>query len=249
MPMNVVGYETTGSLAALTAITPIPDPTVQVNGNDILVPTGMTNVCFASAAINSAAATLRAQLRSPSLLALVPFDISPIANGLVWPTLWLGQALWAAPLQLVATEPLDALAQNSISVVNRVFVHFCDGPLKPVTGKIYSVRFTSASSLVTASWVNSSLTFSTILPAGNYQVVGMRLWSANGVYARFVFKGSIWRPGVPMQTAEANQDWSTFRWGNAGVFDQFNNITPPSIDVMGVTDTAQTGSMDFIKVG
>lgn len=248
MPMNVVGYESTVSNAALASITPIPDPTVQVNGFDILVPGALTMVCYTAAMINSAVATLRAQLRSPSLLALVPIDISPIANGLVWPTLLVGYQVADTPYQLVATEPLDALIQNGAAVVNRVFVHFCDAALKPVVGKIYSVRFTSSSSLLTASWVNSPIIFSTILPAGNYQVVGLRLWSANGVYARYVFKGSIWRPGAPMQTSEAGQDWPYFRWGNAGIFDVFNNITPPSLDVMGVTDTAQTGMMDFIKI-
>ena len=248
MPMNVVGYETSGSFAAPTPITPIPDPTVQVNGNDILVPSGMNNVCSASAMINSAVATLRVQFRAPSLLAIVPIDVSPIAQGLVWPTLWTGQLVWNIPYPLVVAEPLDTLVQNGAAVMCRSFIHFCDGALKPVGGKIYSIRFTSSSSTLTASWVNSPIIFSTVLPAGNYQVVGLRLWSANGVYARYVFKGSIWRPGVPMQTTEAAQDWPTFRWGNAGVFDVFNNITPPSMDVMGITDTAQTGYMDFIKI-
>lgn len=248
MPVNVVGYETSVSAAALTTITPIPDPTVQINGQDVLVPPGLNNICSASAMINSAVAPLRVQLRAPSLLAVVPIDVLPIANGLVWPTLWTGQIVWDVPYPLVVAEPLDVLVQNGAAVMNRAFVHFCDGALKPVTGKIYSIRFTASSSTLTAQWVNSSVIFSTVLPAGNYQVVGLRLWSANGVYCRLVFKGSIWRPGVPMQTTEAAQDWPTFRWGNAGIFDTFNNITPPSIDVMGITDTAQTGVMDLIKI-
>jgi hypothetical protein len=248
MPMNVVGYEGTGSNAALVSITPIPDPTVQVTGFDILVPAGMNNICYTSAMINSAAATLRAQFRAPSLLAVVPYDMGPIANGLVWPTLWQGQNIWNIPLPLVVAEPLDFLTQNGAAVLQRGFAHFCDGALKPVTGKIYSIRFTATVSTITATWQNGPIVFSSVLPAGNYQVVGGRMWSANGVYFRFVFKGSIWRPGAPMMTAEANQDWGNFRWGAAGIWDVFNNITPPSVDIVGITDTAQSGYMDFIKI-
>lgn len=248
MPMHVVGYETSASETALTAITPIPDGTVQIQSNDILVPAGMANVCWVAAMINSAAATLRAQLTSPSLKALFPIDVSPIVNGLVFGTIPRGLRLGYGPLALVAAEPLDVLIQNGGAVMNRAFVHFCDGKVAPVTGKIYTIRATLAISLATATWVNGALTFSTALPAGNYQVVGARVWSANGVYARLFFKGSMWRPGLPMVNTEDNNEWPDFRFGNYGVWDQFNNITPPSFDLMGITDTAEVSYLDLIKV-
>lgn len=248
MPMHVVGYETSGSEAALTAITPIPDGVVQIQTNDILVPNGVNNICWAAAMINSAAATLRVQITSPSLKALFPVDVSPIANGLVWGSIPRGLRLGMGPLPLVVAEPLDVLVQNGAAVMNRAFIHFCDGPVKPVGGKILPIRFTAAASTSTATWVNSAITFSTSLPAGNYQVVGMRMWSANGVYARLFFKGSFFRPGCPMVNSEDNNEWPDFRFGNYGVWDQFNNITPPSVDVMGITDTAQVGFLDLVKV-
>lgn len=249
MPMHSVGYELSGSEAALTAITPIPDGTIQIQTNDILVPAGMNNVCWAAAMINSAAATLRAQLTSPGLKALFPIDISPIVNGLVFGSIPRGLRLGSGPLALVPAEPLDVLVQNGAAVMNRAFLNFCDGPVKPVGGKIYTIRATAAASLVTASWVNGALTFSTSLPAGNYQVVGMRAWSANGVWARLFFKGSTWRPGCPMLNAEDNNEWPDFRFGNYGVWDQFNNVTPPSVDFMGITDSAEVVYLDLIKVG
>ena len=247
MPMHLCGYETSASEAALTAITPIPDGVVAIQTNDILVPKGMGNIVCAAAMINSAAATLRAQLISPSLRAIVPVDISPIANGLVFGSICPLVNYLDTPLPLVENEPLDALIQNGAAVMNRVFIWFADGAVKPVQGKMYTVRFTASASLVTATWANSVITFGTTLPAGNYQVVGMRVWSANGCAARLFFKGSGWRPGVPMANTEANNEWPMFRMGNAGVWDQFNNVTPPSLDVMGVTDSAQTGFMDLIK--
>jgi hypothetical protein len=248
MPMHLIGYETSASQASPIAITPIPDQVVQIQGTTVLVPQGVPNICYAAAMINSAVATLRVQLSSPSLLAVVPFDVSPIANGLVFGTLPRVVRMGMAPLPLVPAEPLSALVQNGAAVMNRAFVWLCDGPVKPVTAKAYSVRFTASATLVTASWVNSAITFATSLPAGNYQVVGMRLWSANSCAARLFFKGSFFRPGVPTANAEDNNEWPDFRMGTYGVWDQFNNITPPSVDIMGITDSAEQGFLDLIKV-
>lgn len=249
MPMHVVGYETSASEAALTAITPIPDGIVQISGNDILVPATVNNICYVQAMINSAAATLRVQVTSPSLKAVVPLDVSPIANGLVWPTSPdPAMRLGYSPLPLIVAEPLDVLVQNGAAVMNRAFITFCDGAVKPVSGRMYTIRFTATATLVTATWANSGITFATQLPAGNYQVVGMRVISTNGVWARLFFKGSFFRPGAPVDTVEASTEWPDFRWGNYGVWDQFNNITPPSIDVMGITDTTQIGYLDIIKL-
>jgi hypothetical protein len=221
---------------------------VQISGNDILVPPTVNNICYAAAMINSGAATLRVQLTSPSLRAMVNFDVSPIANGLVFGSIAPVLPMGMTPLPLITAEPLDALVQNGAAVMNRVFVHFCDGPVKPVTGRAYTVRFTTTITEVTASWVNGAITFATPLPAGNYQVVGMRYWGANTCYGRLFFKGSFWRPGVPAANAEANNEWPYFRYGNYGIFDVFNNVTPPSVDAMGVTDTAQQGFLDLIKI-
>lgn len=248
MPMHVVGYETSASEAALTAITPIPDGVVQIQSNDILVPQVASNVLAAFAMINSATATLRAQLKTPSLLAVVPFDISPINNGLVFGALPRWVNLTAAPMPLVPAEPMDVLIQNGAAVMNRAFVILGDGAVKPVSGKAYSVRFTTSITEATASWVNGAITFGTALPAGNYQVVGMRYWGANTVFGRLFFKGSFFRPGAPSLNAEDNSEWPIFRMGGLGVWDQFNNITPPSVDAMGITDTAQQGYLDLIKL-
>lgn len=246
--MHLVGYETSASNAALTAITPIPDGTVAISGNDVRVPTGMSNICLAAAMINSATATLRAQIQAPSLRSVLNFDISPIANGLVFPTLQQSSRMWNTPLALQALEPLDVFVQNGAAVMNRAFIMLCDGPVKPVTGRVYTVRCTGAASLVTATWVNTALTFGQTLPAGQYQVVGLRVWGANACAARLFFVGQGWRPGVLCSTAEANQDYLDFRFGNTGVWGAFDSTTPPSLDVMGITDTAQVVLLDLIKV-
>jgi hypothetical protein len=245
---HMVGYETSASEAALTAITPIPDPTVAVISNDIRIPTQLPNIVAAAAMINSAAATLRVQIVTPSLRAIFPFDVAPISNGLVFPSLPGFAQIWDTPVPLVGLEPMDAFVQNGAAVMNRVFVWLADGPIKPTTGKIYTVRATATATLVTASWVNSgALTLASTLPAGHYQCVGFRSWSANQCAARIFFVGYPWRPGVLSGTAEATIEWPVFRYGNNGVYGEFDNTTPPTIDFMGITDTAENVYLDLIK--
>lgn len=245
---TMVGYESTASNAALTAITPIPDGTVAVITNDIRVPAQLPFLLGAAAMINSAAATLRAQIVTPSLRAIFPFDVDPITNGLVFPgTPGLVNA-WFNPVPLVGLEPMDFLTQNGASVMNRGFVWLGDGPVKPTSGKIYSVRATATASLVTATWVNSgALVFGSTLPTGHYQVVGMRSFSANQNAARIFFPGYAWRPGVIAGATDATVEWPLFRYGNIGVFGEFDNTVPPTVDFMGITDTAEVVFFDLIK--
>lgn len=247
MTMHLVGYESSASLAALTALVPIPDGTVAISGNDIRVPVGMSNVNFVASMINSATATLRSQLQAPSLRSVLNFDIGPIKNGLVFGSLPPCARMWDTPLPLIALEPLDAMIQNGAAVMNRTFLSLCDGIIKPVTGKIFTIRATGTASLVTASWVNTALTFGQTLPAGHYQLVGLRAWSANGCAARVFPVGGNWRPGTLMGNLEADIEWIDFRYGNTGIWCEFDNTTPPSIDVMGITDTAQVFFLDLIK--
>jgi hypothetical protein len=248
MTMHTVGYETSGSNAALAAITPIPDGTVVISGNDIRVPADLKNICWTAGQINSAAATLRAQLTSPSLRAQIPFDISPIRNGLTFGSLPPVMRMWDTPLPLVGLESLDFQVQNGAAVMNRGFLSFCDGPIKPVTGNIYSIRFTLAATLATATWANSQITFQSVLPYGTWMCVGARVWSANACAFRMFPIGAAYRPGGLAGSTESDQEWLDWRYGNIGNWFQFNSTTPPTVDVMGITDTAQVGILDLIKV-
>lgn len=244
---HLVGYEQSVSLAALTAINPIPDGTVRVINTDILVPKELPNIISAAALINSATATLRAELQAPSLRATLNFDINPIVNGLVFGSLPRCMRMWQTPLSLNANEPLDFFIQNGAAVMNRGLIMLSDGPVRPVQGKIYTVRATGAATLVTGTWVNTALTFGQALPAGHYQVVGFRAVGTNLVAARIFFTGSPWRPGTYAANVSNDNEWPDFRYGNLGVWGEFDNTTPPSVDCLGVTDTAQEFEFDLIK--
>lgn len=244
---HMVAYESTASNAALTSITPVPDGTVRVAGNDIYVPTVVNQIISAACLINSSAATLRGQIQAPSLRAILNFDVNPIVNGLVFGSLARAARFWQTPLQLQPNEPLDFYTQNGASVMNRGLILLADGPVRPVTGKIYTVRATGAATLVTGTWVNTVLTFSQTLPSGHYQVVGFRAVGANLIAARIFFVGGAWRPGCYAANVSNDNEWPDFRYGNIGVWGEFDNTVPPTVDCLGITDTTQEFEFDLIK--
>lgn len=246
---TTVAYETSASESALTNIVPVPDVTVALGtSNDIRVPVGLANVPYLAAMINSSAATLKAQLSTPKLRGTLLYDISPINNGLVFGSLPRLVRMPNTPLVLAELESMNFLVQNGANVMNRGLVWLSDGPMKPTTsGQIFTVRATGAASLVTATWVNTALTLGQTLPIGTYQIVGLRCWGANAVAARIVIPGYAWRPGAPCLNAEDNNEWGDFRLGGTGVWAQFQHTVPPSLDVLGVTDTAQVVLLDLIK--
>jgi len=129
------------------------------------------------------------------------------------------------------------------------FAWLVDAAPAPVNGEIFSVRATAAISLAARVWTNGDLTFTQDLPFGTYDVVGLRAESTNLIVARLVFPGGRWRPGVPGANAPGDVDAPQFRYGASGVIGSFNSNSPPSIDMIGITDTAEDVILDLIKTG
>jgi hypothetical protein len=243
-----VGYESTTSNPVIAPITPLQDGTVAVIANDIRVPPELPNLMSVATAINSAVTPLRVQITTPSLRSLLPFDVNPIQNGALMGSDFEILPLWATPVPLVGLEPMNSYVQNGASVLCRTLVWLSDGPIKPTTGKIYTVRATATTTLITATWqISSALIFSTTLPTGTYQVVGFRAIGPNLFASRIFFPGYAWRPGTIGQATDSAVTAAYFRYGYMGVFGQFLNTVPPTIESWGATDTAQVFYLDLIK--
>ena len=105
--------------------------------------------------------------------------------------------LRANALPLVRDEVLQAeINSNPVAVqIQWVVVWFADAPLVPATGTIFTVRATSATTLIAGSWGNCPLTMNEDLPRGRYAVVGLRGRSAGCIAVSMVFVGGRWRPG------------------------------------------------------
>lgn len=233
----------------LTPIASIVDQSVFTSGDVTRVPVQMPNIVGQAALLDDASAA-GAQIQSPSLRAMVNIDIEPVIADATFgnPPEVLFHPL--SPISVVADEPITFAVNSNPAAIEEHYglVWFGDGPQVPVPGNIFSVGATSALTLAPGVWVNGTLLFSQTLPLGRYTVVGMRARGTNLVAARLVFIGGAFRPGVPAVNAVGDRDVAVFRYGRHGAFGVFHSNTPPTVDALGITDTAQSYIFDLIQV-
>lgn len=254
MPMHLVAFGQSINPAAANTLTPlnvVPDPTVTSNTNQLTVPDKYNQVVY-SAAIGLLHSISLAQLQSPSLREMFFPDIDPIATGSTFSSYPEIDLQPESPLSLRTNEQLQFYAATAAAAPGAQNVYglvgLSDGPLVPTKGAIFSIHATSAITLAANTWVNGPLVFDQVLPVGNYDIVGMRAEGANLIAARLVFIGAsaLTRPGVPGCAGPTSVGSRHFRKGGVGVFGTFNSITPPSVDCLGATDTAQNYVFDLI---
>lgn len=235
--------------ATLQNVAAVQDPVITTFADDVRVPLKLPYLVGQAAVCGNVAPT-RAQIASPSLRAMANLDVEPLVAALVFGSPPESMLHGDSPIPLVGNESLNfqMLATGGAATQMYGLVWMADGPLTPVKGSIYSVRCTSGITLAADTWVNGNLTFATALPVGIYQVVGMRARGANLVAARLVFVGGVYRPGVPAVNALGDLDPQNFRYGQAGVFGEFDSTQPPTVDCLGVTDTAQFYILDLMRV-
>ena len=248
MAFTLHGFGSSSAAAAtLAAQPPLTDPVAAINGNFLFVPT-LNNLIGVYA---NGAGILRAQLTSPSLLAEVPYDATPVDAAAVPSASRPMNMHPSDPIPLVVDEPLSALVTHANTEYDNVFVFLADGALSKVSGKIIRVRGTFTSGTSQTGWSNSQLTLTNQLAEGNYQLVGARFEGAHGIAARFVFPGgtNATRPGAIFSTTDSAMGRDEmFRNGTLGVWGTFTNRVLPTIDCVtdGTSETAVV-IMDLIK--
>lgn len=242
-------YQSVDPGATLTKISAVADQAIRTDGNDVVVPSSLANlVC--EAALSAATGPSYGQVQSPSLRQLANQDVDPIVNGVVFGNDPATQAHFGSPRMLKGNESLNFAinATGGAAAANYGLVWLADGAMARINGNIFTVRATGAASLSAGSWVNTALTFDSTLPAGTYNVVGMRAQGANLVAARLVLVGQGYRPGVPAVNGTGDREWLYGRMGAIGSFGTFDVNQPPTVDCLGVTDAAQNITLDLIKV-
>lgn len=236
--------------AALVNFAAVADPHLTVSGDDLLIPE-LDQLLFYGACIDQTVASY-ARLRSPSMLE-DGFEeyIAPLASGLTFgaPPEIIDKSKNPINLKRIEALQFQALTNPAAAAVHYCIVGLGDGAPTPAGGKIRTVRCTAAITLSAVAWVNGALTFPVSLKAGRYAVVGARFASANLVAGRLVFPGMAWRPGGPAANDEADEDFPLFRDGNLGVWGEFDSSSPPTVDLLGVTDTSEEVFLDVIYLG
>lgn len=245
MYTTVAWYEVAAkTLAALNAVA---DEHVTIVADDITIPIDLDQVIGIQI---TGDAVSRARLSSPSLRRIWLEELSPITNpaalapepnrvGLI--------KRFDSPLPLVASEKLNAVVTCTTSACVVAFLG--DGPIAPVEGDIRTMRATAAIVGVAGSWESGVLTFSQTLPAGRYQVVGMRCIYNHGIAARLLFVGQWARPGCVCTPERAGENDEPFRMGTPGVLGEFEFDQPPQMEVLAFnTDAVQEVYLDLIQI-
>jgi hypothetical protein len=249
MSFSVVAYRSTiDASAALTNIASPVDPHVRVVGNYIYIPSSLPNLLGVYA---HAVTPVRTQLRSPSLRMVFNQEIGRMGIAVTPDTPVQLCDYFESPIPLIAAEPLEALMMAGAGAqYNDIVVFLGEAATAPVKGAIRTILANSATTSVVNVWTNVPIVFADLLPAGRYQVVGLKAISAHMCAARLLFAGQYPRPGCVGSLAISHQDNERFRYGNSGVWGEFQHDVPPTIDILTSTaDAAQTYMFDLIKVG
>lgn len=255
MPFTLVGFaEDIDAAGADVNITALADQHITTSGDDLTVPS-LDHIVAVAAGVASGG-TSKARIDAPSLLRVTRVYVSPV-NGFADANAAVEIVPAVAdyrrnPLKLIPSEIMQAVinSNSGAAVLQWILVWLADGPLVPVQGEMFTVRFTGTQTLTVDVWTNGTITPDDRLPAGRYAVVGMRAVGASVVAARLVFPGGNgWRPGVLGALLDDGHDWPGFRFGGMGVFGEFEHNQIPTVDYLaGTADTAQDVFLDLIKV-
>lgn len=240
-------------------LTAIADQHLTIAGDDLQIPTLNQIVAVAAGLVSTDDTTARrARLAAPSLRERALLQISPInwitgdgdCEPLDPPAI---MDLRDNPVVLVHREKLNAqvLQTNAAAGMTWCIAWLADGPIVPVKGAMFSVRAVGGSAAVAGVWTSSALTFDEDLPAGRYQVVGFRPVSTSMIAARLVFVGGGWRPGALGCDNYYDLGSPLFRFGNFGVFGEFEDLEPPTVELLtNAADAAATQEywLDLIQI-
>ena len=252
MPFTTIAWaESQDAAAAWVKVAGVPDTSVSVSGDDIYCPSLTEVIMYGGVCEQTIASQMR--FTSPSMLEF-GFEeyISSIGSGLTFGNPPQVTDKRSNPISLTEQEAVQNELYNNpgSAAYSYAFMNLSDGPVSPVVGgPIRTVRCTAAASLSAGQWASSSLTFPVSLRAGQYQCVGARVNSTNGVVFRLLFQGSPWRPGGIVVNDEAEIGNDVQRQGQMGLWGEFDSRTTPQIEVLGVTDSAQTVFLDLVYLG
>ncbi len=258
MPFHTAAWwQSVNPAGVFVSLTPVPDPILTVLSPNIQVPI-LDRVVALAGGVETTAAQ-QARLTAPSRRILVLQRVSPLQGNAAAGSLPADPHHMVDhrldPLPMVRGEQMtfDIVSTPAAVQAQWGIIWLADKEIPSINGPIFTARATGATALVIGLWTNMAIAFAEALPRGRYQVVGFRAQSPNMVASRLVFVGGVqgaaWRPGVLATNTDRHLETPMFRWGNFGVFGEFEDTDPPTVDCLGnVADAAQVFYFDLIQV-
>lgn len=239
------------SANAYTAVAAVADQTMKIEGDRVYIGDLNQIVGYGVACGQAVSA---AYLSSPSLRRVALLDILPIrqSDDFAVPKSFAFKP--DSPLSLEPNEGLEAYVhtnEGSPTDSSVIGVLLADGPISPVSGEIFHVKATATITEVADTWVNTELTWRQTLPVGRYAIVGAMAMIVDGMLFRFAPIGGAYRPGGVCGITIGDELPSIQRNGGLGVWCEFDQVTPPSVDILSNEDAAGTALqmvIDLIKI-
>jgi hypothetical protein len=250
------------------------DAILQILNNGMQV---SANLPYLMAVFGVSAHLESVRMQSPSMLPFPYINISPSNRGTVFESPPRHLDLSHSPLPLKMTEELDCFAYQNGSASESVYVLalFCDGtaptpppainpativgmPLSP--GRMFTVHGTASTTLTAGAWTQITPTLDQALPAGQYALIGARVYSATALFFRMYPQlAPQWRPGgVAVQAYDqldppyqrAMNQWSGKHGLGWGTWLTFYQNTVPKVEIFATAaDTAEETWFDLVWLG
>ena len=243
---SLVGWQDGAGHAALAATAGIFDDHITQNGNLIII--GSENKLMGGIACIGAGG-IQAELQSPSLRRMNPYQISPLVLGIVPTANHNFEMDYSNAIPLDPNEGLEAWHLGAAVTEHTILAWLCDTPQTPVSGKILHVRYTFAAiATVLNAWIGGPIVLPTLLPTGKYTVVGARCFAAGAVGFRFNPVGDPSRPGGIAQQALTDQNVIPFRDGYMGKWFELDTNQLPSLQLAtsAAGNIAGSGDLDIL---
>lgn len=247
---NTIAFCQASAVTTEEEIAGVTDQNARVILDDVYI--GKYNQIIAMFGGGHSVQTLR--LVSPSLRRLFSPYIHPYYSH-------AGDAHWLytpvirteSPIPLETNEALNALIRVSevhASPRNFCGVSLAEGPVTPVHGDIRTIVIEASVTIGIGAWSNHSLTLPQDLPVGRYQVVGAMVRLSHVGIFRLVPVGADHRPGGAVDGGSKSIDCTGQRMGKMGVWMEFDQLTPPSLELCPATAcTWYSLKLDLMKVG
>lgn len=241
----------TGPLTYATVSAAVDQGLTQGQNGGYILPTKMR----VKAAHAAGTVVTAAQINAPSLRNYALPEIYPVTVAATIADSVALQEYGASGPIVQANEEMTIGVSNSGSAAtdNWAAIWLVDKQTPAPGGPVITLPATATITSVKGAWALGALTFGTVLPAGQYAVVGLEVTGTGLYLARLVFPGfSQYRPGVIVQSAYGRTDrYGRFRMGNSGLFGSFFNTAQPQLEVFGLAAgaSAPTVYLDLVKTG
>lgn len=194
----------------------------------------------------------RLQSQAPSLRPFPYPDFMPVNVGSAIESPVKGVFIPANPIRVNYTEELDSYAYSTSAETVYTMVQFCDGPVvQSPPGRVITVHGTSSTTLTAGAFTTVAVTLDQALPAGVYNLIGARAYSATCLFFRVVpAMGTLWQPGSTGVQSYDALDAPGARYGGFGTWLTFQQNVLPSFNFFATSaDSAEEVWLDLQYAG